>query len=57
MALIEGTAAFSNLVETEVYNGQDTGKYSLTITVDEDSAGMLQKSGVKLRTYEGQSQR
>ena len=57
MALIEGIAQFSHLVQTEEYNGQDTNKFSLTITVDEDSADMLQKSGVKLRTYEGQSQR
>jgi hypothetical protein len=49
--VLEGTVAFENLTEHEMYNGQSTGKYSL---VDADSLDSL---GVKLREYEGTKQR
>jgi hypothetical protein len=38
MAVVSGKAAFAHLDSTEVYNGQDTGKYTLTVTLDDDNA-------------------
>ena len=40
MAVLTGKAAFINLTETEQYQGQDTGRYTLTVTLDEDTAQM-----------------
>jgi hypothetical protein len=57
MAVLTGKAAFVNLTETEQYQGQDTGRYTLTVTLDADSAQMLSQQGVKLRDYEGTAQR
>jgi len=57
MAVLTGKAAFVNLTETEQYQGQDTGRYTLTVTLDDDSAQMLSSQGVKLRDYEGKAQR
>ena len=57
MAVLTGKAAFINLTETEQYQGQDTGRYTLTVTLDDDSAQMLSQQGVKLRDYEGIAQR
>ena len=57
MAVLTGKAAFVNLTETEQYQGQDTGRYTLTVTLDNDSARMLSAQGVKLRDYEGTAQR
>ena len=45
-ATIEGTVNFSNLTAHDVYNGQDTGAYSMTITLDEDDAASLAAQGV-----------
>ena len=55
--VIEGTVNFSNLTTTDVYNGQDTGMYSLTITMSEDDAATLAADGVKIKEYEGTKQR
>ncbi len=52
-----GTVAFESLRQTDVYNGMDTGKYNVTITLDQDSAEVLEFEGVKLREYEGNQQR
>ena len=57
MAVLTGKAAFINLTETEQYQGQDTGRYTLTVTLDDDAAQMLSEQGVKLRDYEGTAQR
>ena len=57
MAVLTGKAAFVNLTETEQYQGQDTGRYTLTVTLDSDAAQMLSQQGVKLRDYEGTAQR
>lgn len=57
MAVLTGKAAFVNLTETEQYQGQDTGKYTLTVTLNQDTAEMLSNQGVKLRDYEGTPQR
>ena len=62
MSVINGSAAFINLSEHELYQGQSTGKYSLTVTLDDASIAQLKEQGVKLRQYspdggEPQSQR
>ena len=54
---IEGTVNFSNVTKTDVYNGQDTGTYSMTITLSEDDASTLAAEGVKIKEYEGAKQR
>ena len=41
MAVLTGKAAFVNLTKTEQYQGQDTGRYTLTVTLDNDAAQML----------------
>ena len=57
MPLLEGTVAFQNLQQTEVYQGQDTGRYTLTLSLEEDMAEKLSSEGVKVKDYEGTSQR
>ena len=57
MSVTTGEVAFENLRQHEIYNGQDTGKYTVTVTVDDEEAKKLADAGVKLRTYEGQQQR
>ena len=56
-ATIEGTVNFSNLTAHDVYNGQDTGAYSMTITLDEADAAALAAQGVKIKDYQGAKQR
>ena len=55
--VIEGTVNFSNVTKTDVYNGQDTGTYSMTITMSEDDAATLAAQGVKIKDYQGNKQR
>jgi|TARA_R110002153_G_scaffold32176_1_gene97586 protein tyrosine phosphatase len=55
--VIEGILNFSKLTETDVYNGQDTGKYSVTITMSEDDASALSAQDVKIKDYQGNKQR
>lgn len=57
MALLEGTVAFESLTRTEEYEGQDTGRYTITLTLDDEIAEALSEQGVKLRSYEATSQR
>ena len=55
--VIEGTVNFSNVTKTDVYNGQDTGTFSMTITMSDDDAATLAAQGVKIKDYEGNKQR
>ena len=48
---------FSNVTKPDVYNGQDTGASSMTITMSEDDAATLAAQGVKIKDYEGNKQR
>jgi len=57
MSVLTGSVAFANLDEHEMYQGQSTGKYSIVLTLDEANAALLTDAGVKLRDYEGNSQR
>jgi len=54
---VEGVVNFSNLTQHDVFNGQDTGAYSMTITLSEDDAAALAASGVKIKDYQGNKQR
>lgn len=55
--VIEGTVNFSNVTKTDVFNGQDTGMFSMTITMSDDDAATLAAQGVKIKDYEGAKQR
>jgi hypothetical protein len=55
--VIEGVVNFSNVTKHDVYNGQDTGTFSMTITMSEDDAATLAAQGVKIKEYEGNKQR
>ena len=57
MAVVEGICNFSNLTQHDIFNGQDTGAYSMTITMNEDDASSLAAQGVKIKDYEGNKQR
>jgi hypothetical protein len=55
--VIEGVVNFSNVTKHDVYNGQDTGSFSMTITMSEEDAATLAAQGVKIKDYEGNKQR
>lgn len=55
--VIEGVVNFSNVTQHDMFNGQDTGAFSLTITMSEDDAAALSAQGVKIKDYEGNKQR
>ena len=55
--VIEGTVNFSNVTKHDVFNGQDTGTFSMTITMSDDDAATLAAQGVKIKEYEGAKQR
>jgi len=57
MSVSTGIVAFVNLTETDVYQGKDTGAYNIVITLDDAEADKLEALGVKLKTFEGKSQR
>lgn len=56
-ATVEGIVNFSNVTQHDVFNGQDTGAYSMTITLSEDDAATLAAQGVKIKDYQGAKQR
>ena len=55
--IAEGTVAFQSLREHDSWQGQSTGKYTLTLGLPEEIAEVLQTNGVKLKDYEGTAQR
>jgi|TARA_R100001530_G_C4313571_1_gene153726 hypothetical protein len=55
--ITEGIVAFSDLQETEKFNGQDTGKYSIVLTLEAEEAEAVESEGVHLREYQNQKQR
>ena len=55
--VIEGIVNFSNVTQHDVFNGQSTGAYSMTITIDEEDAAFLAAQGVKIKDYQGNKQR
>ena len=48
--ITKGIAKYVYLDSTEKFNGEDTGKYTLTVAVDDKEAKALEKVGVKVRT-------
>jgi hypothetical protein len=54
---IEGIVNFSNVTQHDIFNGQSTGAYSMTITVSESDASSLASRGVKIKDYQGNKQR
>jgi len=48
--ITKGEALYVYLDSTEKYNGDDTGKYTLTVGVSNEDAEKLVKGGVKVRT-------
>ena len=57
MEYVSGEVAFSHLTEFEKFKGESTGKYSLTITLDDEAASKLEGQGVKLKVHDGKKQR
>lgn len=57
MAVIEGICNFSNLTQHDIFKGQDTGQFSMTITMSEEDANELAALGVKINDYKGAKQR
>ena len=57
MSMISGKVAFSNLTQHDFYQGKNTGNFTLTVTLDDDSAKALEAEGVRLKTYEDTQQR
>ena len=55
--VIEGIVNFSNVTQHDVFNGQSTGAYSMTITIDDEDADFLASQGVKIKDYQGKKQR
>lgn len=53
-----GTVLFSNIVTQPVFNGQSTGKYELTVTLDQEQASDAETNGleIKRKDYNGQEQ-
>jgi hypothetical protein len=57
MAVVEGKICFENMDKHELYNGLSTEKYSVVISVDDETADKLASMGIKMREYEGAKQR
>ena len=55
--MASGKVAFSSVSTTDSYDGKDTGKFSLTLTLDDNSAEELGAKGVRLKEYENTQQR
>ena len=55
--ITQGIANFINLEDTEMFNGKDTGKYSIMLTIEDDQVQVLEDAGVKVKEYKNQKQR
>jgi uncharacterized protein YwbE len=55
--ITEGLVAFESLKQHDEYQGQSTGKFTLTLTLSDAEAEKVEKAGVKLKMYEGNAQR
>jgi len=55
--ITEGVVAFSNLSGTEKYNGQDAGKCSIVLTLEDEEAEKLSDAGIVVKEYKNQPQR
>lgn len=50
--ITEGVVAFCNLSETEKYKGQDTGRYTVVLTIDDGESEALKSAGVHVKSYD-----
>ena len=50
--ITKGIAKYVYLDSTEKFNGEDTGKYTLTVAVDDKEVKALESAGVKVRTIQ-----
>jgi hypothetical protein len=57
MEYCNGEIAFSSLTKHDTFQGESTGKFSVTVTVDDDTAQRLEGQGIKLKTHDGKKQR
>ena len=58
MAVIEGKVIFnSSLTKTDVFNGQDTGRYTVWLALNDKDSQFLEENGVKLKVYGDTMQR
>jgi len=57
MAVTEGIVAFSDLTTTELYEGRDTGKYTITVNMEQEEADKLTNAGINVKEYKNQPQR
>ena len=55
--VVEGIVNFSHITKHDVYNGQDTGQFSITLTMSEDDANTMSSRGIKIKDYQGAKQR
>lgn len=55
--VIEGVVAFSSITKHDEYQGRSTGKYSLMLTLNEETKDLLMSKGVKVSDYNGTPQR
>lgn len=54
---VEGTVAFCNLAQHEIYNGKDTEKYTILITFDEKTKDNLASKDIRVKEYNDKYQR
>ena len=52
--ITKGIAKYVYLDSTEKFNGEDTGKYTLTVSVDDKEAKALESAGVNVRTIQSE---
>jgi hypothetical protein len=55
--VVEGVVNFSNVTQHDVYKGQSTNCYTLTITMSDNDAEAFASQGVKIKDYKGNKQR
>lgn len=57
--VIEGEAKYCSLDKTDYYDGKDTGRYTLTMLLDDNPEAVekLESQGVKIREYKNQKVR
>ena len=55
--MVSGKVAFSSVVDTDQWEGKDTGFYSITVALEDEDAETLKSRDVRLKEYEGSYQR
>ena len=55
--VFSGKVAFTSLTKHDEFNGESTGKFSLTVNLDNDSYEKAEALGLRIREREGDMQR